>query len=642
MSPDKFTGHAIKPNHSTALPRYLISFDTETLPIKPSPESKYNVHKFRLGVALSVRYRECEARDKKAFRFTDPRTFWSWLYRQTKSNYTTWVVAHNAMFDLRVTDFAREMAESRMVLDAPRRKRDTSKAADDDTHAYGLACIDGPPTIIGCRCVETNGRIVFVDTLNWIKSGLSQIGQSVGLEKLQMPAFTAPDSSWFTYCERDAEIVQAAMLEIIRYVKEHDFGMFRYTAAGQAMSAYRHKYMRTKIFVHDDMEAKELERRSYYGGRTEVFKMGRLDCDIYQLDVNSLFPSIMATQQVPIRIERYHPAAEMTLDLPDINWGRSIADVCVKAVRGEYPRRTSEGTIYPKGAFRTTLAGQELREAIDHHEVIGIASWAEYDCATVFREYVTELWAIRKGWQDCGNVMFARLTKTLLNSLYGKFGQKTEKWTYRPDMFPPTAWHQWTVANMVDGGTDQFRSLGYHVFQNTGKLERPQSFPAICAFITAAARLRMNTLRKIAGPRNVFYQATDSLMVNKCGLDNLVAADEVNNNALGKLRFEHLANWGIIHGCNDYQLGDKLVISGVCGRHERVDYDTYRHRKYSALEGLFSSDPLPEVVEAESLWRRWGLYDKGLVGADGWVSPRDLDEDFNDGHGWANALSTAN
>ena len=76
-----------------------------------------------------------------------------------------------------------------------------------------------------------------------------------------------------------------------------------------AFKAYRYvnaqggTYLRYPITCHVDPVATALERQAYVGGRTEVFRCAvpvALPC--YKLDINSLYPSVMASNLFPTRL----------------------------------------------------------------------------------------------------------------------------------------------------------------------------------------------------------------------------------------------------------------------------------------------------------------------------------------------------
>ena len=641
MEQKQTSGHRLRFNHANSLPRYIVAVDTETRPVQLSTEPARTAQRFRLGVAMSCRYQRDKVSGKSTLRFIQRCQFWQWLYEKTRSNYTTWLVGHNLLFDLRQLDFVREMREGRLTLDAPRKKRNSEGRVEDDAWGQGICCIESPPTIIGLRCGRTQGRIICVDTMNWFPERLAVIGQELGLLKQQMPDWGESDDTWFDYCENDTEITLRIFIELMQWVRANNLGMFRYTVASQALSAYRHRYMPCAIYLHDNSEVKAMERLSYRGGRTECFRLGAIKETVYKVDINSLFPSTMRDCPTPYILKRFSLEREFSTTLPDIRWCDSLAAVAVRTPESIYPVERNGEVVYPVGVFRTWLCGQELYRAYSRGQIYAIAQWAEYDCAVLFREFVDELWALRRQYIDTDNTLYAVFAKRLMNALYGKFGQRASRWETVRGQEAPEAFATWCRFDGSTGTTRRYRSFGYTVQVQASKREIDSSFPAISAFITSAARCKMNALRKIAGKQDVLYQGVDSLIVTEIGRSRLLAACEIQQDTIGKLRIDGKANYGHIYGCSDYQLGDTIVIAGRSGRYETVDDTLFMQRKLQAQDGLFGVAVSPDIIESQQFWQRRKQYAKGIVRDDRWIDPIQLNEPLEPLTDVFNALSTA-
>ena len=616
----------IKLNHSNALPRYIIALDTETTRTALDEKGLSFSHKLRIGVAITVRLRGTQAKDRKVYKFSNAEDFWQLLLKYTKPNYTTWIVAHNALFDFIVADLPKRFENGQMTLDAPRSKRKREDNNEDNAHVAGLCVIDSPPTIISARVSASQGRLVIVDTLNWHPQPLSELGNAVKLLKLAMPKWDENDETWMEYCERDCEIVLRTFLGMIQFVRENNLGMFRYTAPSQAIAAYRHRFMPRQIFPHDNTVIKQIERAGYFGGRLECFRLGRIRGESVQLDVASLFPSIMANCTLPYVLHRSDRSERWRCILPDIDWQNAVAEVTLSTEKPLYPKRGERNVIYPVGVFRTVLTGPELNLAKQNGDIVAIKSWAEYKTAILFADYVNEFWAMRQRYKAEQNYLYESFCKRLLNSLYGKFAQRSHTWLNEPRNMSALPWSRWVHINTLNGEHTHYRSFGWQVQRQIDRAEVDGTFVAISSFITSAARLRMNELRKLAGVQNVHYQAVDSLIVSESGYDRLCMAGEVAENELGKLRVQVASDKCWVQGCNDYIIGDKIICSGKPKQADYAERVIVEQRRFMTGQLLFNGTSSSEVIETERQWARISAYTKGVLGANGEISPLRLDE----------------
>jgi len=87
-------------------------------------------------------------------------------------------------------------------------------------------------------------------------------------------------------------------------------------------------------------------------------------------------------------------------------------------------RNMDAGILYPVGVFRFVYFSEELKYAVSAGaEILQIFAGIEFDKKNLFKEHITELYAKRQN----SSPEMAKLYKTLLNSLYGRFALVTEK-----------------------------------------------------------------------------------------------------------------------------------------------------------------------------------------------------------------------
>ncbi|GAJ24874.1 unnamed protein product, partial [marine sediment metagenome] len=85
-------------------------------------------------------------------------------------------------------------------------------------------------------------------------------------------------------------------------------------------------------------------------------------------------------------------------------------------------------TIFPIGRFWVTLTTPELLYALEHNHLIKVERAVIYEQANIFKTYVDRFYRLRQEFKSAGVAEYEELCKKMLNSLYGKFGQKAEVW----------------------------------------------------------------------------------------------------------------------------------------------------------------------------------------------------------------------
>lgn len=611
----------LKPNHSGAIPRRIVFLDTETIKEPKHDSPNFYNHYLRCGVAISVRLEGGKVTRRNVCKFSSNYVFWQWFRECLAPRETTWLVAHRAAFDWQIIGGWEEFGKGKIVLDAPRSKRPVMDGnADNIKLQRGICVLDDPPFIVGLRTANDE-RFVVVDTLNYFRQPLKKIGHDIGLEKLQMPDSNAPYADWLEYCQRDCEIVERAFVSLANFTKENNHGMFRYTAPAQAMACYRHKHMNHKVVLHDELDVKRVERSAYYGGALRVFYRGKAMNRVWQVDVNSLYPYVMQQGKFPSKLRQSDLSGQDSVLPPSHDLSEHIAEVTIDTKSGEYPLRGKHGTMYCNGRFRTTLCGPELVRAYRSNDIICFHKWASYRCEPLFVDYVNDLYSLRQRYKAAGNETYAGLCKLMLNSLYGKFGQRSFKWVHRPDLIAPKEWFRWLEKNTVTGNVELFRSIGEQVFHSPEPAESPESFPAIPAFVCAMGREYMRSLIGIAGKEFVYYQATDSLVVSEQGYWNLLQSGLMNNDELGKLRLIRTGDEAEFRGANNYTIGSEDVRAGIRASAVRTTENNWQQECFERAENMVAREPSAIVESWSTIFSERSYSEAKQVYGCGWLEP---------------------
>jgi len=597
--------HYLKPNSASETPSNAVWFDTETDQVDAGADCVGHV--LRFGWAAYSRTRGSDQWIQTQWlRFTTRGQFWEWVDGKTAPKKTLYLFCHNTSFDLPVLDVFGELAARGWKLTR--------------------AVIDAPPTML--TFVRGAAKLQVLDTLNIWRMSLRELGKMVGLPKLEMPAPTASAEDWDIYGKRDTEILQKACTEWWRFLRTEDMGCFAPTLASQSMRVYRHRFMTDRVLIHDTPRVLEMEREAYHGGRCECFRVGEFSGDFSFYDVNSLYPSVMQSGQYPV-------ALAFTARPP---WrfpiGQYLAEMCsiarcvIRTDTPMYPVVHGGKLVFPVGEFAATLAGPELMECWRRGHLHTISEIAFYHAAPMFRGFVDRLYAERLKAKSDGNSGRSWFIKILMNSLYGKFGQRGAVWVSQDNVADLTA-RAWREFDTTTRQVTAYRQLGGLVQRLETEPESADSAPAIAAYVTSYARLHLWRLIELAGRRNVYYCDTDSVTVNAAGARRLKG--EVDPDALGKLKLERTTHTLTIYGRKDYMLDDTFRAKGVRLGAVWTARDTVQQSQWAGLRGQLAGGRLtmPTTRTITKHLRR--VYDTGTVGAGGVVEPLELSPDVSGG-----------
>lgn len=619
------------------LPKYHLFFDAETL-AEPEPEHNGIIkHRCRL---ISASYGEFDngnwVQRKDYCGTANGFDFWGWVGRLRPGDLLQ-VWSHNIGFDATITLVPHLLSQGFMVfpgLEPAISPGDSGRFAGGKIRYF----LPGKPvTVIDAVLTESDARLRLIDTANFWRLPLEELGEQVGLPKLQMPPFEAADSEWRSYCVRDVEIIMEAVRRLLIECETSRIGPFRPTLGGLAWSTLRRSWLRHSVAVRQNKLLRRFERAAYCGGQTETYRWGAVDEKVTQLDVVSLYPYMAREELLPVQAVELEFRLRSEATKPPICPGQCIADCLIESPSYEFPYKVETGTHYPVGLYWTVLCGKELEQAIRLGVVKKVASVVRYSLAPVLRPIMTSLLARRQQSLELGDRFTAKLLKEICNSLIGKIAQRGDKWITHGTGYTD----QWYgTESHYDADLEQFRE--YRIIngvlqESITADENAAAFPAISAFVTSAAREFMRGLRREAGLDNVFYQATDCLHVNETGRLLLSSSGRIGKHQPGLLNTEGIAERVIYRGANFYCFGFQWVHSGISGRARPVSGELYTDYLWESFAGALTRPPdgTFHVSKIDKLIRPWKIdgwrVKKGIVQRI-WYDYRERQKRF----GWGN------
>ena len=590
--------HYIKRNRQSEMPSNILFVDTEAS-IEDKPGGIQH-QTFRLGYAIHAKSKD-SGWTKTGYELRSVNEFWELLDRIAYDGTRLYVFAHNMKYDFTILKGDTYISSRKLKLK-----------------------VDVRENVFIVRA----GNICFLSSTNFYKAKLEELGNIFGLSKMESPDFrSATDNELMPYCQRDTEVLALIIEKHIEFLRNNDLGNFKPTLAGQSLGAYRHRFMHTNLLVHDYEEILALEGLSYRGGRCEAFRLGTFE-DIYDLDINSMYPFVMKSLEYPTKVLQTKPLTVQTVfDLQDaLDAGHYVLADCDIHLNEPLIACKREKLFFPIGDIRQVLTSPEIEHILANPEcgeIVKVHSLVTYEKANIFSEFIDFFYDFRK---STDNSAYKLMAKLLMNSLYGKLGQRSFGTSV---LIEDEKEYDMTLEMMRDAHTSEIwidtgkkyvlRGTDLFLCTKTEGEYAPDSIPIIASTVTAHARMLLWELMKIAGRENVVYCDTDSLFVNRTGYDNL--KDWISPTELGKLKLE---KQGIveIRGAKDYTFNGEVKRKGIKknaqllpdGSFRQYQFETgsTRYRK-GTPDGIVVVRPVDKIVS--------GRYDKGIIDENGQIAP---------------------
>ena len=552
--------HILKKNARSETAHNLIFFDTETKPERLPDGSERDWLWFGWMCVIQRNSKGAWGRPRW-YRFKTVSEFWRKIATVTRAKSRWFLFCHNTSYDLPVLD----------IFGVPVKRGWKVEGA----------VIEAPPTIITLK--RDSVTLVLLDTLNWWRMPLKTLGEKVKLAKLKMPRADQSPARWDAYCRRDVKVMVRMVLTWMDFLKSNDLGGFAPTLAAQCFRTFRHRFMSHEIIIDADERSHVLSREAYHGGRVECFKLGRQEGPITGVDINSMYPSVMAENDYPHKLLGTYESQDQG------RWGRLVKDFCIVArcvVHADapcYPAMIDGRLNFPLGEFATTLCTPEIVLAMERGELLSMTDMSVYEKAPIFSAYVNFMWTRRLQAQDEGDAVSDWLFKHLGTNLYGKFGQ-TGMVYETSDHIEDKRCFKTDIYDADKGKWMKLRALGGLLQVMSREGESSHSFPAIAAHVTAYGRVLLWRYIERAGIRNLLYTDTDSLYLTAAGARRLKT--DIDPRALGKLKTLGTWDYMHIHGLKDYELPTEIKRKGVRKDAEQLNANTFRQTQWSSLKGL--------------------------------------------------------
>lgn len=432
--------------------------------------------------------------------------------------------------------------------------------------------LDNEALFVGSTLISAKrDGIIFNNSLAILKSSVSELGKAMGKEKMILhdkfknakPTDKIKiDKEDIEYCFRDCEIIYDYLCTIFEHVEK-----LKPTIASCSMEIFTKKFLKRKFIFN---KLNEKFRHSYYGGRVECFRFGKIS-PCYKYDVTSLYPFVCTKMVFPdfnkikkgtetsvkeftdFYLKNYEGNAKVTVEHKE-NF------VCV------LPFRKDKEIIYPFGRWTAFYNFNELKKAISTG-LIKIISVHEFYFAP--KIYFSELADYMKFYFERKNNSKGAekmINKFLLNTLTGKFAQKPHgKKIYFQNIREAIRYlrnkNLTKTKYVIHHFSEEREDLFLEIFKkDKNKINSKWNIPTISSYIISQARVYMIDFY-LKYQNSLLYTDTDSLVLSK-------PMEEKTGNGLGEFKKEDDEQIEIIGNKHYYSMVGKKKYKYIKGVHK--------------------------------------------------------------------------
>lgn len=556
--------HILKPVRSASWPRQVLVFAVD--PLVREIERGVHEHTLRCVAVCRVRLVDGMVVDKERREFVQAEAFWSvvasWLDRDT----TTWGVCHNLAYALSLLSFWDRLNRGGLH------------------HAWSV--LEDQVAVVMVRLGRRSLRLV--DLKNYWRVPLRELLGAAGLVGLGTTETNPPLPDALDRARRKVRVTEECVCAMVNSLAKEKLCSLRSTAASTAWLCWRTSYYDSPLAIHAHPEAMRLETGAVFGGQLSLRRTGAVALPVTALDVNSLYPWIMATQGLPSRFVDY------TCCVPPRLLRHTVKDFwCVArvTVQPEFPlpwRGPGMEATYHDDVREYTVCGDTLARLADRDLVRGVSELARYAHGGFLARFALDLYARKQAARARSNHAECLLWKMLLNGLSGKFAQRQRIWQEARGKLCPGRWGYWFEVDSKTEAVATYRAVAGSAQRLETGPWTAESFPAVTAAICSAGRLRLQELVEVASRDQVLYTDTDCLHLLQEGRERLAVCGELDEMQLGKLKQIAQGPEAFYWGPKHYRVGEYYVSNVLCHDHREVSDGVYLQESRQGIASVLS------------------------------------------------------
>lgn len=655
----------VKPAGATRHPRALAAVVVASRPAGPESRTGRQPTTWACAAATVCRFRGGRWSHPATSTFSCPSDLWAWLERESRPRSPLWVVSPFASASLTLAGFWGRLSEHGAVWnsrpeDRPKPGPGASPAGQPAARPPG-GCASGPGSAVGVPAPYTISALVcrgkpdivrysrLAASTTWVSCGQffdvkeESLAQTIGYQWPRSGGPVPPGAVVLRDPADRAELWCETFRRLFDWWREADGGPFGPTPGACANSYFRKRIKPKTLLSHADDFARQLDEDCLFGGRattwhyggvgpplpagaddpapTPAVPTGPLPAGAEHWDVAGMYPSLLLTQEFPVRhLYNYQTPSLKRLD-ELTRMGIVLARVRLRTERAEYPTRAGGRVVNPVGEFDAALCGPELLAALRGGEVVACHAAALYAAGRPFAAAAGELLAARAAARAAGDPCREMFVKLLSNSFCGKLAQRRHDWKRAAGATAELEWGEWVARHPDTGRPTRWRGRsGLVEYQSEPGVPR-RPLAACFAVLTSHGRYLMRLIRESLPAGSVLSQDTDGVWVTPAAGRVLEGSSMPQGYSTLRLRRTTVVTRLRFFGPRHYWSDDGWTLAGMHDPRRWSDGLTFRdsHREVPARTG--GGRPPEYVVECQTVKRIGEIPADGTVGPDGWLVP---------------------
>jgi hypothetical protein len=416
-------------------------------------------------------------------------------------------------------------------------------------------------TAAWARFTDDDRSLMMCDLRSWCPVELERIAADVGFGDTQRRAFKAGRQYPLEVAKWHAGVIRDAVLQIFNWIEGENLGQFRPTGSGQSYSAYRRRFMRHRLLIHDDVERLGAERAAMWTGRCEAWRHGTLTGGPYvEYDMHAAYCTIGRDCVVPTVALGLVRGGKRTVSSYAARDLSVLAHVTINTDIPCVPTRMGGRTVWPVGTFDTWLWDPELKLAHTYCNSIKYHIAYPYKREPALKEFCTWVLDGLKPQTQVYGLVPKRVLKHWSRCLVGRLGLRYRAWE-RFGTSPEVDLRLVTYIDIDEGTSTDMLCAGHDRFILADMSESPDSLPQIPGWVASECRRRLWEAMMSVGLSNVVYCDTDSIIVRNSSPFGTLA--RVANRSEGQWNRKAEYSRMVIHGPRNLVCENARRVSGL-------------------------------------------------------------------------------